>query len=89
MSRRLNHKTSRMQSEAVLAGRIFDDRCNRMSPTHARKGGVKYRYYISSALLQGTAERAPSFAVSTAFEPSLCTRLAPAANPLPQSAFSL
>jgi len=55
-----NHKTSRMQSEAVLAGRIFDDRGNRMSPTHARKGGVKYRYYLSSALLQGTAERAGS-----------------------------
>src|SRR5271166_5993009 len=55
-----NHKTSRMQSEAVLAGRIFDDRGNRMSPTHARKGGVKYRYYLSSALLQGAAERAGS-----------------------------
>ena len=55
-----NHKTSRMQSEAVLAGRIFDDRGNRMSPTHARKGGVRYRYYLSSALLQGTAERAGS-----------------------------
>ena len=53
-----NHKTSRMQSEALLAGRIFDDRGNRMSPTHARKGSIKYRYYLSSALLQGAAERA-------------------------------
>src|SRR5213082_1362547 len=26
-----------------------------MSPSHARKGGVKYRYYLSSALLQGMA----------------------------------
>jgi hypothetical protein len=31
-----------------------------MSPSHARKGHVKYRYYLSSALLQGTAERAGS-----------------------------
>jgi hypothetical protein len=31
-----------------------------MSPSHARKGKVKYRYYLSSALLQGTAERAGS-----------------------------
>jgi hypothetical protein len=31
-----------------------------MSPSHARKGGYKYRYYLSSALLQGTAERAGS-----------------------------
>ena len=40
-----------------MAGRIFDDRGNRMSPSHARKGGIKYRYYLSSALLQGAAER--------------------------------
>ena len=51
-----------MQSEALLAGRIFDDRGNRMSPTHVRKGGIKYRYYLSSALLQGAAERAGSVA---------------------------
>jgi site-specific DNA recombinase len=31
-----------------------------MSPSHARKGNVKYRYYLSSALLQGTAARAGS-----------------------------
>ena len=49
-----------MKSEALLAGRIFDDRGNRMSPSHARKGGIKYRYYLSSALLQGAAERAGS-----------------------------
>src|ERR1700752_3747059 len=47
-------------SEALLIGRIFDDRGNRMSPSHARKGGVKYRYYLSSALLQGVAERVGS-----------------------------
>jgi site-specific DNA recombinase len=47
------HKAARMKSEALLMGRIFDDRGNRMSPSHARKGGVKYRYYLSSALLQG------------------------------------
>jgi DNA invertase Pin-like site-specific DNA recombinase len=55
-----NHKVTRMKSEALLAGRIFDDRGNRMTPSHARKGGIKYRYYLSSALLQGQAERAGS-----------------------------
>ena len=49
-----------MKSEALLAGRIFDDRGNRMSPTHARKRGIKYRYYLSSALLNGEAERSGS-----------------------------
>lgn len=48
------------KSEAVLTGRIFDDRGNRMSPSHARKGGIKYRYYLSSALFQAEAERAGS-----------------------------
>ena len=53
-----NHKTARMKSEALLAGRIFDDRGNRMTPSHVRKRGIKYRYYLSSALLQGQPERA-------------------------------
>ncbi|MGA7322917.1 MAG: recombinase family protein, partial [Rhodomicrobium sp.] len=39
-------------SAAILTGRIFDDRSNRMSPTHANKRGVRYRYYISHALLE-------------------------------------
>ena len=55
-----SHKTARMKSEALLTGRIFDDRGNRMSPSHARKRGIKYRYYLSSALLQGRPERAGS-----------------------------
>jgi len=54
------HKAARMKSEALLIGRIFDDRGNRMTPSHARKGGVKYRYYLSSALLQGMADGAGS-----------------------------
>jgi hypothetical protein len=29
-----------------------------MTPSHVRKGGIKYRYYISSALLQGRAKQA-------------------------------
>jgi site-specific DNA recombinase len=31
-----------------------------MTPSHARKGGMKYRYYLSSALLHGVANRAGS-----------------------------
>ena len=34
-------------------GRIYDDRGHRMTPSHVRKRGIKYRYYISSALLAG------------------------------------
>jgi site-specific DNA recombinase len=53
-----NHKAARTNSEALLTGRIFDDRNNPMTPSHVRKGGVKYRYYLSSALLHGIADRA-------------------------------
>ena len=40
-------------SPALLSGRLFDNRGNRMSPTHANKGGARYRYYVSQAVLQG------------------------------------
>jgi hypothetical protein len=46
-----HHKATRMASEAVLTGRIFDDRRHRMTPTYAKKKGIKYRYYISTALV--------------------------------------
>jgi site-specific DNA recombinase len=55
-----SHKARQIKSDALLAGRIFDDRGNRMSPSHSRKGSIKYRYYLSSVLLQGAAERAGS-----------------------------
>jgi site-specific DNA recombinase len=53
-----NHRVSRTKSEALLSGRIYDDRGHKMTPSHVRKRGIKYRYYISSALLQGQAEQA-------------------------------
>ncbi len=40
-------------SPALLTGRLFDDRGNRMSPTHTNKGGARYRYYICQAVLPG------------------------------------
>jgi site-specific DNA recombinase len=56
-----NHRTTaRAKSESLLIGRIYDDRGNRMSPSHARKLGVRYRYYVSSPLLHGQAGRTGS-----------------------------
>jgi site-specific DNA recombinase len=57
---RTNHSTKRANSESLLMGRIFDDRGNRMTPSYASKKGKRYRYYLSSALAQGQAERAGS-----------------------------
>jgi DNA invertase Pin-like site-specific DNA recombinase len=53
-----NHSVGHAKSEALLIGRIYDDRGNRMSPSHVRKQGIKYRYYLSSPLLHGQPERA-------------------------------
>jgi len=47
-------------SPAILAGRIFDDRGNRMTPTHTNKRGARYRYYVSHALLQKRKDKAGS-----------------------------
>ena len=47
-------------SGAILMGRIYDDRGNRMSPSFAVKNGVRYRYYTSSALAQGRKAEAGS-----------------------------
>src|SRR5262249_48726365 len=39
-------------SPSFLSGLLFDDRGNHMSPSYANKRGVRYRYYVSQALLQ-------------------------------------
>jgi site-specific DNA recombinase len=49
-------------SPAILTGRIFDERGNRMSPTHSNKGGVRYRYYVSHAIVHQRKAEAGSVA---------------------------
>ena len=53
-------KKARQSSEALLAGKLFDDRGNRMSPTWARKRTKRWRYYVSQAALQGDKSKAGS-----------------------------
>src|ERR1700678_1658346 len=59
---------SRQDSDALLASKLFDDRGNRMSPSHATKGGRRWRYYISQAVLQGRKHEAGSVARVPALE---------------------
>lgn len=54
---RTNHTKARQQSDSLMMGRIFDERGNRMTPTYAVKKGVRYRYYISAALIQGQSDK--------------------------------
>jgi site-specific DNA recombinase len=49
---------TRINNGSLLTGRIFDDRSNRMTPSSAKKGSARYRYYISAPLIQGRREAA-------------------------------
>lgn len=51
-----------LASDGMLIGRVSDDRGNRMTPTHANKGGIRYRYYASCVLAQGRKNEAGSVA---------------------------
>ena len=50
------------RSEALLIGKLFDDRDHRMTPSHAVKGGVRYRYYVSRAIMEGRQTEAGAIA---------------------------
>lgn len=49
-----NRQNQRQKGQhiSLLAGILFDDKGNPMSPTHTRKGQKRYRYYVSQAVLQ-------------------------------------
>ena len=53
-------KVKRSESGALLAGKLYDDKGNRMSPSFSSKNGVRYRFYVSSALLRGRKAAAGS-----------------------------
>ena len=39
---------------SVLAGRLFDETGDRLTPSHSKKKGQRYRYYISRRLIAGS-----------------------------------
>ena len=47
------------ESGALLKGKLFDDKGNRMGPTFSSKNGVRYRFYVSTAL-RGRKQKAGS-----------------------------
>jgi site-specific DNA recombinase len=62
----LERRQDRINNGSLLTGRIFDDRGNRMTPVSAKKGGARYRYYVSCAVFQalegetGSVSRVPA-----------------------------
>ena len=55
-----HQRKATVKNPSLLAGLLYDDRGNPMSPTHATKNGRHYRYYISQALLQFRKQEAGS-----------------------------
>ena len=52
-SNRIERNSCRSAREpSLLAGLIFDDGGERMTPTHANKKGRRYRYYVSHSLIK-------------------------------------
>jgi site-specific DNA recombinase len=68
------YHATRRSSDALLMGRIFDDRGNRMTPSHSRKEGMRHRYYVSAALVQGRPEAAGSVPKHSQFDGSRSPR---------------
>jgi site-specific DNA recombinase len=68
-------------SPSILAGRLFDDRGNKMTPSHTNKQGARYRYYVSHAILQkrkdeaGSITRVPAHEIETAVVEAVRQRL--------------
>ncbi len=48
--------TTRIRSQALLAGLLFDDAGQRMVSTYASKDRVRYRYYTSAPCIRGRTD---------------------------------
>jgi site-specific DNA recombinase len=51
---------SQSRSQALLVGRLYDDRGYRMTPSFAAKRGIRYRYYVSRTVMEGRSDLAGS-----------------------------
>jgi hypothetical protein len=58
VSNTIDRKAKAKSPSFLLAGLIYDSVGNRMTPSHSRKKGVRYRYYVSQAILQSRKAKA-------------------------------
>ena len=59
----------RAESAGLLTARLFDERGNRLTPSHSNKKGLRYRYYVSQAVLQN--DKAAAGAITRIAAPDL------------------
>ena len=67
-SNSVTRKNRRSESGALLMSKLFDDCGNRMSPSYSVKQGVRYPFYISTALLRGRRDEAGSLSRISAID---------------------
>ena len=60
ISRRADRPITAPSSDhpALLTGLVFDADGQRLTPSHARKGAKRYRYYVSARLMRGGRDKA-------------------------------
>jgi site-specific DNA recombinase len=68
------------ESGALLQGKLFDDKGNRMGPSFSSKNGVRYRFYVSTALRErrheaGTVTRISAPEIEGLVESALSEKL--------------
>jgi DNA invertase Pin-like site-specific DNA recombinase len=76
------HNGAKARDPSLLAGLLYDNHGNRLTPSHAVKGRKRYRYYVSQAVIHhrhgavGSAKRIPAHEVEDLVCRRLCTLLA-------------
>lgn len=57
LTQQWSHRTTtRIRSQALLAGLLFDDAGHKMISTYASRDRVRYRYYVSAPLIRGAID---------------------------------
>jgi len=52
-ARRSRGRTEHGAEQSLLTGKLRDDTCDRLTPTHSTKSGRRHRYYVSNRLIAG------------------------------------
>ena len=79
-SNTVKRKVKFSESGALLQGKLFDDKGNRMGPSFSSKNGVRYRFYVSAALRGrkdkgGSVNRVPAPEVERVIETTVRKKL--------------
>ena len=72
---------TRHRMRSLLTGRIYDANGTRMAPSHSNKRGLRYRCYVSRALLDGAPDKAVANPRASPLRPSKSSLPARGARP--------